>query len=63
MASSILGQSMEIHTGGCDLKFPHHENELAQAEVGNMLDIFKLSCYADKNFMLPVTRIGTIFYV
>lgn len=54
---------MEIHTGGCDLKFPHHENELAQAEVGNMLDIFKLSCYADKNFMLPVTRIGTIFYV
>ena len=33
MASSILGQSMEIHTGGCDLKFPHHENELAQAEA------------------------------
>lgn len=33
MASSILGQSMEIHTGGCDLKFPHHDNELAQAEA------------------------------
>lgn len=33
MASSILGQSMEIHTGGNDLKFPHHDNELAQAEA------------------------------
>lgn len=33
MASSILGESMEIHTGGCDLKFPHHDNELAQAEA------------------------------
>ena len=33
MASSILGASMDIHTGGVDLKFPHHDNEIAQAEV------------------------------
>ena len=33
MASSILGESFDIHTGGVDLKFPHHDNELAQAEV------------------------------
>ncbi|XP_072171919.1 cysteine--tRNA ligase, cytoplasmic-like [Diadema setosum] len=33
MASSILGESMDIHTGGVDLKFPHHDNELAQAEA------------------------------
>lgn len=33
MASHILGESMDIHTGGVDLKFPHHDNELAQAEV------------------------------
>ena len=33
MASSILGESLDIHTGGADLKFPHHDNELAQAEV------------------------------
>eukprot|EP00057_Strongylocentrotus_purpuratus_P008029 XP_011662503.1 PREDICTED: cysteine--tRNA ligase, cytoplasmic isoform X2 [Strongylocentrotus purpuratus] len=33
MASSILGESMDIHTGGADLKFPHHDNELAQAEA------------------------------
>ncbi|XP_053385262.1 cysteine--tRNA ligase, cytoplasmic-like [Mercenaria mercenaria] len=33
MASSILGESLDIHTGGVDLKFPHHDNELAQAEA------------------------------
>ncbi|KAK3102977.1 hypothetical protein FSP39_015466, partial [Pinctada imbricata] len=33
MASSILGQSMDIHSGGFDLQFPHHDNELAQAEA------------------------------
>ncbi|KAJ8298849.1 hypothetical protein KUTeg_022909 [Tegillarca granosa] len=32
MASCILGESMDIHTGGQDLKFPHHDNELAQSE-------------------------------
>ena len=30
MASAILGPSMDIHSGGFDLKFPHHDNELAQ---------------------------------
>jgi len=33
MASAILGASMDIHSGGCDLKFPHHDNELAQSEA------------------------------
>lgn len=33
MASAILGESLDIHTGGVDLKFPHHDNELAQAEA------------------------------
>ncbi|OWF41686.1 Cysteine--tRNA ligase, cytoplasmic [Mizuhopecten yessoensis] len=33
MASCILGESLDIHTGGVDLKFPHHDNELAQAEA------------------------------
>ncbi|XP_072033944.1 cysteine--tRNA ligase, cytoplasmic-like [Amphiura filiformis] len=33
MASSLLGSSMDIHTGGYDLRFPHHDNELAQAEA------------------------------
>lgn len=33
MASSIFRSQMDIHTGGIDLAFPHHENELAQAEA------------------------------
>ena len=33
MASDTFGESMDIHTGGVDLKFPHHDNELAQSEV------------------------------
>lgn len=33
MASEVLGRGMDIHSGGVDLMFPHHDNELAQAEV------------------------------
>ncbi|CCD11886.1 unnamed protein product [Trypanosoma congolense IL3000] len=36
MASDILGANMDIHSGGCDLKFPHHDNECAQSEAYNM---------------------------
>lgn len=33
MASHLLGENFDIHSGGCDLKFPHHDNEIAQAEA------------------------------
>ncbi|PIS10789.1 MAG: cysteine--tRNA ligase [Bdellovibrio sp. CG10_big_fil_rev_8_21_14_0_10_47_8] len=32
MAKSILGEQIDIHGGGMDLIFPHHENEIAQSE-------------------------------
>ena len=32
MASDVLGENMDIHSGGIDLAFPHHDNELAQSE-------------------------------
>jgi cysteinyl-tRNA synthetase len=32
MATRYLGDTLDIHTGGVDLIFPHHENEIAQAE-------------------------------
>ncbi len=32
MSKKILGDSIDIHGGGLDLMFPHHENELAQSE-------------------------------
>ena len=33
MASDKLGSQMDIHSGGIDLAFPHHDNELAQSEA------------------------------
>ena len=32
MAMKLLGETIDIHGGGLDLRFPHHENELAQSE-------------------------------
>lgn len=34
MSSQALGQPFDIHTGGVDLIFPHHENEIAQSTAG-----------------------------
>jgi cysteinyl-tRNA synthetase len=33
MAKETLGEQMDIHSGGIDLAFPHHDNEIAQSEV------------------------------
>jgi len=33
MSMKFLGESFDIHTGGMDLRFPHHENEIAQSEA------------------------------
>lgn len=41
----LSGGSMDIHSGGIDLRFPHHENEIAQAEA-------KLDCKQWVNYFL-----------
>ena len=33
MAMKYLGETLDIHAGGIDLQFPHHENEIAQSEA------------------------------
>ncbi|CAK1551714.1 unnamed protein product [Leptosia nina] len=33
MAGDVFGSKLDIHTGGVDLKFPHHDNEMAQSEA------------------------------
>ena len=33
MATKYLGETIDIHAGGQDLEFPHHENEIAQSEA------------------------------
>jgi len=35
MSTKYLGETFDIHTGGVDLIFPHHENEIAQSEGAN----------------------------
>ena len=35
MANKYLGKTIDIHCGGVDLVFPHHENEIAQSEAAN----------------------------
>lgn len=33
MCTEVFGESLDIHSGGHDLKFPHHDNEIAQTEA------------------------------
>ena len=40
MAGAHLGETIDIHAGGVDLQFPHHENEVAQSECAHGGKIF-----------------------
>lgn len=46
MSKALLGLPLDIHGGGPDLKFPHHENEIAQTEgaFGGQLASFWMHC-------------------
>jgi cysteinyl-tRNA synthetase len=37
MTHHALGARFDLHSGGVDLKFPHHNNEIAQCEAHSML--------------------------
>ena len=41
MSKKYLGEMIDIHAGGEDLVFPHHENEIAQSEAANGKDFAK----------------------
>lgn len=41
MAKRYLGETIDIHAGGTDLVFPHHENEIAQSEAANGVQFAK----------------------
>ncbi|MDE2935855.1 MAG: cysteine--tRNA ligase [Chloroflexota bacterium] len=53
MIRAHLGPEIEIHAGGSDLIFPHHENECAQAEAGFGVERF-VRCW----FHVGILRIG-----
>lgn len=41
MSCALLGKTFDIHGGGADLTFPHHENEIAQSEGANGQELAK----------------------
>jgi cysteinyl-tRNA synthetase len=47
MASELLGETIDIHAGGVDLIFPHHENEIAQSEACHHKTFAKLWAHAE----------------
>lgn len=49
MAKKFLGDTLDLHHGGVDLMFPHHENEIAQSEAANKKDF--CNCWAHHEFL------------
>lgn len=49
MARKYLGNTIDLHAGGIDLKFPHHENEIAQSEGANCAPF--CNCWVHNGFV------------
>jgi cysteinyl-tRNA synthetase len=47
MAMSLLGETIDIHTGGIDLQFPHHEDEIAQSEAATGKPFARFWCHGE----------------
>ncbi len=45
MGKELLGLPFDIHTGGVDLRFPHHEDEIAQSKAGYGVDPVRYWCH------------------
>lgn len=45
MAMDLLGETLDVHTGGIDLIFPHHEDEMAQSEAATGKPFSKCWCH------------------
>jgi cysteinyl-tRNA synthetase len=50
MAMDLLGETLDVHTGGIDLVFPHHEDEIAQSEAATGKPFAR--CWAHGAFLL-----------
>ena len=63
MAMRFLGQTLDIHCGGIDLVFPHHEDEIAQSEAATGVQFSRFWCHGQ--FLLTegakmAKRIGNV---
>ncbi len=63
MAMTILGETLDLHCGGIDLVFPHHEDEIAQSEAATGKEFAR--CWAHGEFLLTdgakmAKRVGNV---
>jgi len=66
MAMDLLGETLDLHTGGIDLIFPHHEDEIAQSEAATGKPFAR--CWCHGAFLLTegakmAKRVGNVFTV
>jgi len=66
MAMDLLGETLDIHTGGIDLIFPHHEDEIAQSEAATGKPFSR--CWSHGAFLQTdgakmAKRVGNVFTV
>jgi cysteinyl-tRNA synthetase len=47
MAMDILGETLDLHCGGIDLVFPHHEDEIAQSEAATGRTFARVWCHGE----------------
>ena len=47
MAMKYLGETLDLHCGGVDLVFPHHENEIAQSEAATGKPFSRVWCHGE----------------
>ncbi|CAA9313272.1 MAG: Cysteinyl-tRNA synthetase, partial [uncultured Gemmatimonadaceae bacterium] len=47
MAMDILGETLDLHCGGIDLVFPHHEDEIAQSEAATGAPFARVWCHGE----------------
>lgn len=47
MAMAILGETLDIHAGGVDLMFPHHDDEIAQSEAATGKPFARVWCHGE----------------
>ena len=58
MSGELLGKTFDIHGGGLDLVFPHHENEIAQSEARNGCPMAKY--WLHNGLMQASTEVGKV---
>ena len=66
MAMAILGETLDMHCGGIDLIFPHHEDEIAQSEGATGVTFARHWCHGE--FLLTdgakmAKRVGNVITV